>query len=50
MAVSNLTAKQELHPMSRTKSFEEAADSLLAGSANEAWKAVNRNKLHHLAG
>jgi hypothetical protein len=29
--------------MSRTKSFEEATDSLLAGSANLAWRAVNYN-------
>jgi hypothetical protein len=29
--------------MSRTESFEEATDSLLAGSANLAWMAVNRN-------
>jgi phosphoribosylglycinamide formyltransferase-1 len=30
--------------MSRTQSFEEATDSLLAGSANVAWWAVNSNK------
>jgi hypothetical protein len=29
--------------MSRTKSFEEATDSLLAGSANVEWRAVNSN-------
>jgi hypothetical protein len=27
--------------MSRTKSFEEATDSLLAGSANAEWRTVN---------
>jgi hypothetical protein len=33
--------------MSRTKSFEEATDSLLAGSANLVWRDVNSNEGFH---